>query len=189
MGHRRLPRRRSTPKSTTSVLYRATPTVAAPIAPVVSPNEGTGMHALERKAPWLPRAPIKVECREFAYSRDSTCAGLLSRNRCDRTDRCPSLCGPIRTADFLTHGAVVASARCCWFASWQPSPSRRWAWGKRVARHSSAPPVAARDFEPPHSLAGVRRQPEAYVLDGPERNLVENSDAEAAQACLSHLHR
>lgn len=56
------------------------PTVAAPDEQVVRTEAWTGVQALERTDPGVPRAPGQVERREFASLRHGTWACLLRRN-------------------------------------------------------------------------------------------------------------
>jgi hypothetical protein len=77
---------------------------------VVSPDEVTGVQALERKPPGLPLAPGQVERRAFAYSRHGTGAGILSRNVVTGQIVAPAWGPPRPAADCLAHGqAAVAS--------------------------------------------------------------------------------
>jgi hypothetical protein len=92
-------------------LYHEAPAALAEQgARIVSTDELTGVHALERKSPGLPMAPGKVERREFAYIRHGTCAFILSRDVATGQVIAPDG-GPTRTAaDFLAHvQSVVAT--------------------------------------------------------------------------------
>lgn len=77
---------------------------------VVSPDELTGVQALERKHPGLPMASGQGERREFADLRHGTCTFILSREVVTGQVLAPSA-GPTRTeADFLAHvQGVVAT--------------------------------------------------------------------------------
>ena len=61
-------------------LYRAAPQLTAAGERLVSRDALTGVQALERRHPGLPRAPGQVERREFAYVRHGTRTCLLSRD-------------------------------------------------------------------------------------------------------------
>ncbi len=91
-------------------VYRAAPARAAQGDRSVTPDELTGIQALERKHPGLPLVPGKVERREFEYLRHGTCAAILSRDVVTGQVLAPTL-GPTRTeADFLAHvQGVVAT--------------------------------------------------------------------------------
>jgi transposase len=91
-------------------LYGDPPALAEEGERVVSPDELTGVQALERQHPGLPLAPGKGERREFEYIRHGTCSFILSRDVATGQVVAPA-CGPTRTeADFLAHvQAVVAS--------------------------------------------------------------------------------
>ncbi len=91
-------------------LYRAAPTLAAAGERIVSSDELTGVHALERKHPGWPLAPGKVERREFEYARHGTRTCIISRDVAPGQVIAPS-CGPTRTeADFAAHvRGVVAT--------------------------------------------------------------------------------
>lgn len=94
-------------------VYHAAPVLAAQGERVVSPDELTGVQALERGHPSLPMAPGKVERREFEYIRHGTCSFILSRDVVTGQILAPS-CGPTRTeADFLAHvqGVVATDAQ------------------------------------------------------------------------------
>ncbi len=90
--------------------YRAAPALTARGERIVSSDELTGVHALERKHPGLPSAPGKVERREFEYVRHGTRTCILSRDVATGQIVAPPA-GPTRTeADFLAHvQGVVAS--------------------------------------------------------------------------------
>jgi hypothetical protein len=78
--------------------------LAAPDEPVVSTDALTGVQALERTPPGLPRAPGTVERREFESIRHGPWAGILSRNVVTGQLGAPA-CGPPRpAADGLAHG-------------------------------------------------------------------------------------
>ncbi|MDQ5853606.1 MAG: transposase, partial [Chloroflexota bacterium] len=89
---------------------QAAPTWAAEGDRSVTPDELTGIQALERKHPGLPLAPGKVERREFEYIRHGTCTAILSRDGGTGQVIAPTV-GPRRTeADFLAHiQGVVAT--------------------------------------------------------------------------------
>jgi putative transposase len=92
-------------------LYRDAPTVAQQGERVVSTDELTGMHALERTHPGLPMAAGQVERREFADSRPGTGTFLLRRDVVTGQGLAPSA-GPTRTeADFLAHGQGAVASR------------------------------------------------------------------------------
>jgi putative transposase len=76
----------------------------------MSIDELTGVQALERKHPGLPRVPGKVERREFESIRHGTCALIVTRDVVTGQVIAPSA-GPTRTeADFLAHvQGVVAT--------------------------------------------------------------------------------
>ena len=92
-------------------LSQEAPALAEQGERVVSPDELTGVQALERKAPGLPLVPGKVERREFDDIRHGTCTFILSRDVATGQVIAPSA-GPTRTqADVLAHvQGVVASA-------------------------------------------------------------------------------
>ncbi len=84
-------------------LYVAAPVLGALGERIVSTDELTGVQALERKHPGLPRAPGKVERREFEYVRHGTLTFILNRDVVTGQIIAPS-CGPTRTAeDFVAH--------------------------------------------------------------------------------------
>jgi len=86
-----------------NALYHAAPALAAAGERVISTDELTGVQALERKHPGLPRAPGKVERREFEYIRHGTATFILSRDVVSGEVVAPS-CGPTRTEeDFVAH--------------------------------------------------------------------------------------
>lgn len=91
-------------------VYREAPTLAPQGERVVSPDELTGVQALERKHPGLPLAPGKVERREFEDIRHGTCTFILSRDVATGQGLAP-WAGSTRTeADFLAHvQGVVAT--------------------------------------------------------------------------------
>jgi hypothetical protein len=62
------------------MLYRQAPVLAAEGERVLSTDELTGVQALERLQPGLPRAPGHGERREFEYVRHGTSAFILSRD-------------------------------------------------------------------------------------------------------------
>jgi len=69
----------------------------------VSTAEMTGVQALERKHPDLPRRPGKPQAREFAYRRHGTRAFSINFDVVTGQVLAPSV-GPTRTeADFLAH--------------------------------------------------------------------------------------
>jgi len=84
-------------------LYQAAPALAAQGERVLSTDELTGVHALERAHPGLPMVPGKVERREFEYIRHGTTSFRITRDVVSGQIVAPS-CGPTRTAaDFLAH--------------------------------------------------------------------------------------
>jgi putative transposase len=90
-------------------LYQEAPALAAQGERVGSTDEVTGVQALERAHPGLPRVPGKVERREFAYIRHGTLTWLLKRDVGSGQVVAPS-CGPTRTAaDFRAHIAQTVA--------------------------------------------------------------------------------
>jgi len=84
-------------------VYQQAPQRAKQGEQTVSPDELTGVQALERKHPGLPLAPGKVERREFEYVRHGTRSFILSRDVVTGKVLAP-YAGPTRTeADFLAH--------------------------------------------------------------------------------------
>ena len=82
-------------------MYREAPRLDAQGERVVSTDELTGVQALERKHPSLPRVPAQVERREFESIRHGPCALIVSRDGVSGQIIAPSA-GPTRTeADFL----------------------------------------------------------------------------------------
>jgi hypothetical protein len=65
---------------------------------VLSTDEMTGSHALERKHPTIPLGPGRVERREFEYIRRGTLTLLANFYVSQGTIVTPSL-GPTRTED------------------------------------------------------------------------------------------
>jgi hypothetical protein len=97
-----------------NALYRAAPQLAARGERIMSPDELTGVQALERKHPGLPPAPGTVERREFASVRHGTRTFIVNRDVVTGAVVAPS-CGPTRTAaDFLARlrrtGAIDPAA-------------------------------------------------------------------------------
>ncbi len=69
----------------------------------VSTDELTGVQALERAAPTLPRRPGQIERQEFEYIRHGTSAFMINFDVASGQVVSPS-CGPTRTeADFAAH--------------------------------------------------------------------------------------
>ena len=77
---------------------------------VVSTDEMTGIHALERKHPTIPMGPGRVERREFEYIRRGTVTLIANFDVAQGTVVTPSF-GPTRTEeDFVSHIArTIAS--------------------------------------------------------------------------------
>ena len=90
--------------------YRAAPRLTAAGARIRRGDELTGVHALERRHPGVPRAPGKVERRECEYVRHGTRTCIISRDVATGQIVAPAV-GPTRTeTDFVAHvRAVVAS--------------------------------------------------------------------------------
>jgi putative transposase len=91
-------------------LYQEAPTLAARGERVGSTDELTGVQALERKHPGLPRVPGKGERREFESIRHGTRTFIITRDVVSG-QILETACGPTRTeADFLAHiEALVAT--------------------------------------------------------------------------------
>lgn len=84
-------------------LYAAAPEVHAQGVHVLSTDEKTGIHALERTQPILPMKPGLVERREFEYTRHGTVCLMANFEVATGQIVAPSI-GPTRTeADFATH--------------------------------------------------------------------------------------
>ena len=84
-------------------LYREAPALAERGERVVSTDGLTGVQALERAHPGLPRAPGKVERRESEYIRHGTISFMITRDVVSGLVLAPAS-GPTRTAaDFLAH--------------------------------------------------------------------------------------
>ena len=98
-------------------VYRDAPPWGQQGARVGSPDELTGVQALERKPPGRPMASGQGARREFEYIRHGTCTCILSREVVPGQVRAPSA-GPPRTeADFLAHvqGVVATDPQApCW---------------------------------------------------------------------------
>jgi hypothetical protein len=84
-------------------VYRDAPDLASRGERVLSTGELSGVQALERKHPTLPRRPGLVEDQEFEYVRHGTCAFILNRDVVTGRVVAPSV-GATRTeAAFLAH--------------------------------------------------------------------------------------
>ena len=91
-------------------VYAAAPLLEATGTRVFSTDEMTGIQALERAAPTLPRRPGKVERREFEYIRHGTQRLIANVQVATGQVVSPSL-GPTRTeADFAAHIAQTVAA-------------------------------------------------------------------------------
>ncbi len=91
-------------------LYAAAPTLAAAGERIVGTDELTGVQALERTHSGLPRAPGKVERREFEYVRHGTVPFILNRDVVTGRVVAPSH-GPTRTAeDFVAHARQTVAS-------------------------------------------------------------------------------
>ena len=91
------------PVETVCTVYAAAPMLEALGGHVVSTDAMTGVQALERSAPTLPRQPGRPERREFASSRHGTRSLSANCNVATGQVLAPSL-GPTRTEeDFAAH--------------------------------------------------------------------------------------
>ena len=92
-------------------LYLQAPALHAAGERVLSTDEMTGLQALERKHPTIPRGPGRVERREFEYLRHGTLTLIAHFDVAQGQVVAPSL-GPTRTEeDFVAHiMRTVASA-------------------------------------------------------------------------------
>jgi len=84
-------------------LYLQAPALHAAGERVLSTDEMTGLQALERKHPTIPRGPGRVERREFEYLRHGTLTLIAHFDVAQGQVVAPSL-GPTRTEeDFVAH--------------------------------------------------------------------------------------
>ena len=92
-------------------LYLQAPALHAAGERVLSTDEMTGLQALERKHPTIPRGPGRVERREFEYLRHGTLTLIAHFDVAQGQVVAPSL-GPTRPEeDFVAHiMRTVASA-------------------------------------------------------------------------------